>query len=268
MIALENLVNALRIKGFYEIATDSKFKELSFYHYKKDEDIFVFLNESANIAYSDIVLLPLQEEALYYDAWKDCYETAECEVFDGYVKVRLQLEPAECCVLVGKKCRQCNTVHRPFEQQIGSECEVIDISDGWDVSMVKAKDYPQFSESIRVDTLKPISDDYPAFSGIIRYTKEIEFEEISKEVYLKAENVYEILKVTINEREAGIRITPPYQVSIGSFFKSGKNTIEIEVTTTPARDQMNYPHPPFDFMYEPVDATGMFGEVKLFIKKM
>jgi hypothetical protein len=47
-------------------------------------------------------------------------------------------------------------------------------------------------------------------------------------------------------------------------LQAGRNVIEVEVATTPARDQLNYPQPPFDFSYEALEPTGMFGKVTLY----
>ena len=46
-------------------------------------------------------------------------------------------------------------------------------------------------------------------------------------------------------------------------LKRGSNRLVVEVATTPARDQANYPAAPFDFSYEAVAATGMYGKVQL-----
>ena len=71
----------------------------------------------------------------------------------------------------------------------------------------------------------------------------------------------------VNEVKAGICIRPPYQMEIGHLLKEGENTIRVEVATTPARDQMNYPAPPFVMSHVAMEPTGMFGEVELIEKK-
>ena len=53
------------------------------------------------------------------------------------------------------------------------------------------------------------------------------------------------------------------QVEVTGLLKTGENEITIEVATTPAREQLALPQPPFDFGYEATEATGMFGKIGL-----
>ena len=114
--------------------------------------------------------------------------------------------------------------------------------------------------------LAPISDTDSCFSGTIRYRKSVQLSDKPEEAYLAAEQVYEVMRVTVNGAEAGIVLAPPYQVSIGDFLQASDNTIEIEVATTPARDAASYPQPPFDFFHEALEPTGMCGSVGLYIQ--
>ena len=77
------------------------------------------------------------------------------------------------------------------------------------------------------------------------------------------EQIFESLHLTVNGEEAGFRLTPPYAVELTRYLKNGENCIIAEIATTPARDQMNYPQPPFDFYHEALEPTGMFGKVEL-----
>ena len=43
----------------------------------------------------------------------------------------------------------------------------------------------------------------------------------------------------------------------------GENRLTVEMASTPARDQLNIPQPPFDFSHEALEPTGMFGEITL-----
>ena len=39
------------------------------------------------------------------------------------------------------------------------------------------------------------------------------------------------------------------------------------MATTPARNQMNYPQPPFDFYHEALELTGVFGKTECIDKQ-
>lgn len=195
---------------------------------------------------------------------EDVYELADMQKAGEGIEVSLELQPGECVVLLGQKNIVCNVKHKPIMKQMeGMGCE--DISKSWTVSMVKAKDYPEFPEGTHVDELKAVSDENPSFVGVIRYEKSIHLDKVPKEAVLKAEQVFEMMKVVVNGSEAGVRIFPLYQVEIGSELKEGENQIVIEVTTTPAREMLEIPQPHFDFSHEALEPTGMFGKVELYL---
>lgn len=264
-VALPDLAAEMKARGFRDIAVDREFKELSFYHYKKDREIFVFQNESAFDTFSGTVTLPTKEPVVYYDAMDDIYELAQMRKVGEKIEVLLELQPGECVVILEQKNIVCNVSHTPFTKQLeGLECK--DISKGWTVSTGKAKDYPEFPEGKYVDGLKDISDEKPSFAGVVRYEKTIHLDRVPKEAVLKAEQVFEMMKVTVNGSEAGVRIFPPYQVRLGNALKEGENQIVVEVAATPAREMLEIPQPPFDFSHEALEPTGMFGKVGLYLK--
>lgn len=268
MSPLKELSEVMAEKGFYDICIDSPFKELSFYHYKKEQDgeIYVFQNESPSQTFRGVVTLPITAEMVYYDAFSDSYEEAVQKVFDGKSKIELELAPAECVVLVEKKEHECIKAHQSFTQQLAG-LEEEDISNGWLVSRVRSIDYPEFGPEEIKEVLEPVSDEHPSFSGVIRYRKKISLKRAPKAAYIKADQVYEVMKVSVNGKEAGFRLNPPYQVDVTDYLKTGENEITIEVATTPAREQLELPQPPFDFGYEAIEATGMVGKIMFYTKE-
>ena len=55
----------------------------------------------------------------------------------------------------------------------------------------------------------------------------------------------------------------PYALELSHFLHTDEDRIVADVATTPARDQMNRPQPPFDFYHEALEPTGIFGKVEL-----
>ena len=264
-VALDRLAAVLKVRGFVDVVLDTEFKDLSFYHYSKDGHIFVFQNESAFEAYRGKVTLPVCKGIVYYDAMEDVYENARWETVDGKTVASLELEPGECVVILEREGDGCEAVHKSFHQQTeGLKC--MNLSAGWLVSMVRSKEYPNFPVGVEAETLTPISEEKPTFAGVIRYEKTIKLDETPAEAVLYVENVYEMMKVTVNGQEAGVRLFPPYQVKIEKYVKPGENSIVIEVATTPAREMLEIPQPPFDFCHEALEPTGMFGNVELYIR--
>ena len=109
----------------------------------------------------------------------------------------------------------------------------------------------------------PISDRLPAFSGTVTYEREIDMDQVPEKVLFCAEHVYDVMNLTVNGKYAGCCLTPPWQAEISALLKPGKNTLCVEIATTPVRDQSNYPSPPFDFQIDPIEPTGMFGNIEL-----
>lgn len=263
VIPLPELAAVLKARGFADIAVDTEFKDLSFYHYNKERQIFVFQNESAWDTFRGTVTLPTAEPVVYYDAMEDVYELADAQEAEGKRNVSLELQPGECVVILEQKNIACNVKHKSFSEQLAG-LESRDISADWTVSLVKSKEYPRFPQGETVHELKPVSDEKPSFSGIACYEKTVYLEEVPERAVLKAEHVFEMMKVMVNGSEAGVRIFPPYQVEIGSALRAGENKIVVEVAGTPAREMLEIPQPPFDFTHEALEPMGMFGRIELY----
>ena len=133
------------------------------------------------------------------------------------------------------------------------------------VSAVKAIDYPAFGTEKEEKSLRPYSEDHPDFSGVIRYRKSFHLKENWHQGYLSAEQVFDVFRVTVNGKTAGICLTPPYTVDLRGLLQEGENEIVCEVATTPAREQRKYPSASFDFCHEVTDPTGMSGKIRLYL---
>lgn len=267
LVKEKDLAEKLREEGYAKVSLSEKFMHLSFYHYKKEKQIFLFMNEDPDQIYSGKITLPTERAVCFYDAMKAENQAANYEVIDGKAVVSITLEPGHSCVLMEDAEEKEWKTHDTFEEIKGS-CEKMDLSSDWKVNWVKAIDYPKFTEEQekQMETLYPISEKHAIFSGIIRYEKKVQLEQIPSEAYLSAEEVFDVCRVTVNGQNAGVSLIPPYYVSCSDLLKRGENTIVVEVATTAARDQMNYPMPPFDFTHEAMEPTGMYGEIALYTK--
>ena len=267
VIELSELSAELKEKKMFDILVDTEFKDLSFYHYVKEgQNLFVFLNESAEDKFTGHVTLPTEHDVMYYDVWKQEYKSAVSDPAilkdEKAVYVSMELEPGECVVLVETANGVPESVHKSFAQQ-RTDCDRQAKFASWKVSKVRAIEYPDFGVAEEMETLEPVSFKDPMFSGVIRYESETELDSVPAEAYLYAEHVYEVMKVTVNGKEAGRCIRPPYQMEIQEYLQEGKNSIVIEVATTPAREQLKGMRPPFDFNHETLEPTGIFGDVKI-----
>ena len=77
-----------------------------------------------------------------------------------------------------------------------------------------------------------------------------------------AEQVFECMTVEVNGKEAGKKITPPYEVDITDTLTVGTNTLKVRVATTALRDANTKPGI-FGKERTIIEPTGMFGDVQV-----
>ena len=111
--------------------------------------------------------------------------------------------------------------------------------------------------------LIPVSDLFPKFSGVIRYSREISIDDPEGYYFLEAQNLYEAGCVLVNGNEAAFAICPPYRFELTGAFRKGNNLLEVEVVNTPLRDVLNYDQGMFGYEKGFREPSGMFGSVRL-----
>ena len=202
-----------------------------------DEMLYMLMNESASETFDGELSLP-----------------AAC----GQMRVSVELAPGESRLIT-----ETDETEPPRSGRIAGCEQSVDLSHHWTIALAPAADPPAFGEARAVETLTPVSDTEPTFSGLIRFEKTFMLDEKPEEAWFLPEQVFESLRLRVNGQDAGLCFAPPYALEIASFLKAGENTLTVEVATTPARDQLNMPQPPFDFSHEALEPTGMFGTVSL-----
>ena len=260
--ALKALPEKLAGLGLRPIRTVPQFAPLRIYHYRRDgRQLFMLMNESASEPFQGELRLPSCGPLVCIDELAQRRETLPCRREDRACWVSLELGPGESCLLA--ESDEDLPVHRSLSERLAACAGRLDLTDDWEVSLAPAADPPVFGEVRHMPALVPISDVQPGFSGLIRFEKRFTLDEKPEEAWFVPEQIFESLRLTVNGEEAGFRLTPPYAVELTRYLKNGENCIIAEIATTPARDQMNYPQPPFDFYHEALEPTGMFGKVEL-----
>lgn len=257
-VALEGLCARLDTMGLHPIAAEPAFRQLTVYHYRKQGNCYLLVNESPVEAYSGKVCLPAAGPLVWYDGMQDAYEAAKATLIEGKACVKVHLEPGECMMLT----EGVDPAGLPVRGDRSGDAETrLDLSHGWQVKCLRARQ--EEGDFVPMDSLTPISDAQPSFSGRMIYRKTVALEQAPRYAAFRAQEVYEVMTLRVNGKEAGFRLTPPYEVEITDCLQSGENVIEVEVASTPARDQLNYPMPPFDFCHEALEPAGMVGTVEL-----
>ncbi|PLS05408.1 glycosyl hydrolase [Neobacillus cucumis] len=265
VIPLKELVSELQAEGIYDIKLKQPFKDLTYYHYIKENNIYMFQNESAHETFSGEIELSMGESAVVYHGLENKFENLKVNREKGKSIIYLELKPYESCVIFESDENPAGEAefYSPLSIKL-NECEkVLNLSSEWNYSLVKNKEYPKFGEVNLMKELIPISKENPAFTGIIKYEKTVDLEEQPEQGYLSIEYIFEAVEVWINDEYIGMKICPPYQFEVGNYLRKGTNTIRVEVATTLDRDRLNQPEPPFIIWHDPMDPTGMFGKITL-----
>ena len=261
--ALSELPERLAAMGLRRIRTNPAFAPLRVYHYRKDgKPLFLLMNESASERFTGEIRLPAREPLVWTDALRGCRSVLRTRPEGGGVWAALELFPGECCLVTEEDGEDLPPWRGPSEH-LTDCCGRIDLSKNWLLSLAPAADPPVFAAAEAVESLAPVSDAHPAFSGLMRYEKRFSLPEKPEEAWFIASQVFDVLRICVNGEDAGVCLTPPWALQIAEHLRPGENTITVEVASTPARDQLNIPQPPFDFFHEALEPTGMFGSITL-----
>ncbi|MDQ0972235.1 hypothetical protein QFZ31_002113 [Neobacillus niacini] len=265
VVALTELAANLKAQGIFDVHVKTPFKDLTYYHYMKENNIYMFQNESAQETFSGEIELNNEEFAIVYNGLENTFENLPVRKENGKAIIYLELKPYESCVVFISDEEQASGFrdYHPVSMKLSDCVKTIDLSTDWKYSLVKNIEYPNFGDVNQMKELVPISKEYPTFTGIIKYEKTFELEEVTKQGILTFENIYEAVEIWINDEYVGMKVCPPYVFEVDSYLKKGTNTIRVEVATTLDRDRFNHPEPPFIVWHDPIDPTGMFGKITL-----
>ncbi len=257
-VRLTDLKEYLDGLGICDIRLEQPDKNLLYYHYQTEEDIYFLFNTSLCHVVSAQVEIRTKEKLVKYDVMKDCrYAYPALESGEKTI-VNVRLAPYESLILMT------NHGNKDTEaEEVGAEVStVMDISEGWKVSAVKAIDYPKFSAEEAWDMRKPYSTHHSRFSGVIRYRRKVQVDPGASRIVFRPEHIFEVAEVFVDGVSAGKRITPSYEWDITSLCGSDEVELVVEVANTPARDSLNRPGI-FGPIREVMDPSGMFGRITL-----
>ncbi len=264
LLSLEELAGYAREKAS-SIALDKYFPRMMVYDYEKDGKVYMLFNSDMYEAYEGDVIIEGEKRFVVYDGMKNRCVPAVCVHENGRTRLCLTLPVYQSVLLIEMDEEDFEAAGMESQGEAGlpgEKTEGLDLSRGWKVSSCRSIDYPSFAREEKAETLAPYSDKYPEFSGYIRYEKEFETAEDIRSAVLEPEYVYECMEVWLDGVNYGKCICPPYACELGTL-KAGRHTLRIEVATTLDREQQIFPKPPFQYIFEPMEPTGMFGTVRL-----
>jgi len=260
--SLSELPGLLRNIGIGEIKTENSCPYLRVMHYRTDNDLFMFFNESMSETVDQWIDLPVAGPAAFYDAERNELFAAALRPTASGSKVRIVLAPYESSILAFGQTSDGLPVRKPMH-----ELKTVQTVNGpWRISQATAQEYPNFHNQHESADLCDISLKQPDFSGTIRYENSAVLSgqpDVSSELVL--EEAFEAVEVWVNEQYAGMRICPPYRFPVGKFLKQGNNSLRIEVTNT-LENQMKNNISPMMAIFASASfesPVGLIGEVKI-----
>lgn len=247
VVPIAGLASYIREYDFCQAYADNA-SNLRFYHIQRDgKDIYLFSNEDIHSPIDTDIILKQGGECLIYEPWDNkCYRS---EAPDGVLHLHLDGGNMLFVAFGGDipddtPCFTHQTMQTPldirFDIAIKNEGEA---------------DYTAIAKNSECfDISAP--DRFPDFCGYIRYTAS--FDAVDGFNVLDLGQVGEVAQVWLNGKYLGARINAPYKFSMADAITSGKNELEIIVTSNLAhrrRDELS------SFLQIP--PSGIIGDISL-----
>ena len=255
VVGLEELADRLRAMGLAEIDVAPGFTKLVYYHYRRDQDLYLFANEATSETFDGWITIPQSADLCLYDPWDNVLRPLTHEKSDHGTRFHLNLAPYELLVVATGAPAE-DVVAKPVQLGDGKALS------NWQVSMAESKAYPAFEPAYRTDRLDSFAASYPHFSGYIAYETTFDGADGS---LLEIADAYEGVEVWCNGQYVGMRITPPFVFDLTQAVVPGENALRIEVATTLDRKVRQIGVQNRFWTDQPaIDPTGIVGEVRLY----
>lgn len=225
-------------------------------HYQKEQqEVLLFHNEALNESLTVVPEISTDNYVYRYDGLTDCYTRID----SAEVEQEIAINPYELLVLIIS------------EEEIRSqEPTTLDgamkgtFKEAWQITLLD-KGTPVATYTEKSPILAPVSEKYPHFSGSITYSNQFEAR-CGQKISLQMTRVFDGCEVYLNNRWVDTLIAPPYELDLSEQVIDGTNSLKIVVSTTADRGLQDQPL--LLGMFEPMEPTGIVGEVTLSQKKI
>lgn len=262
LVTEDTLIAQLRKRGIGEVTLSPASPSVKYYHYKQENDIYMFVNNDLGTPYAGTITLPNTAPAWIYDAYENVVRPVRQEIRDGKSRLTLKiLAYNPVVVFFGSYEGEA----RNAPELTGEVVEVTRFT----LRSCMAKDYPAFGEAVPVTELTDIAQAHPEVMDCYRYEAVFQLREASS-VLLAIDYMSDGAEVFVNDRSCGRRIAPNWVYDLTPAVHPGENRLRIDMAATPARKVAAlYPREgPVFSMSVPaaVKPEGIIGKVKLYIR--
>ncbi|HEY0189203.1 MAG TPA: hypothetical protein VGC67_17080 [Cellulomonas sp.] len=258
----DDLVGTLRRDGIADVRTDRPCPYLRQYRYAHDDgELVMLLNEHPSETLVAQVTLPLTAPATPWDVLNDaaCDEVRLVAEHEAGTVFAIELAPGRSVVIPFGAAAQ-DVLGRAAVRPRPTAVERTVLTGPVTVAVATQVQYPDFGTETTLDALVPLETlpGLDRFSGIARYRVPFEWAGPLAAVRLELTGVPEAARVQLNAVRLGTRIGAPYVFDTTDGLREGSNVLEIEVTSTLAREQQD-----FFSQYLLLEPTGLTGSISL-----
>ena len=230
----ENLTDMLM--DVKEVQISPVFKDLRYYHYLHENDLYLLTNESAEEVFEGTVSLPGTGFPVIYDAMKNRVYTAETK--GQQLKIRLAPYEALFIIFVSEEEKQ-EVLPDAITREL-QHSETCVIPGPYRLSFKDALHQEEGFTDIRLMTeLKNPGILKPGFSGWAAYETIFDTadlflasKDLKRRTELVLEDAHEAVELYLNDQYVDRCICPPYRFDVTGLLRPGKNRLKLICATT------------------------------------
>lgn len=251
-MAPEALVPTMQARGMTDVQVSGDYPFLRIYHCVRDgQDIYMFFNEDMHHFVDTTLMLPSKGAYTRVDLMEERYSAGETT--DGHFTLRLYPNQSQI-VIFGD-----NAGTKP-------ECDLPEgtpLHPAFRLSLASADSLEHFEEVGAFEDFFNVTgkDGKPDFSGKMKYEFSFTVPEGATHAFLDLGRVGQNASLTLNGKDLGMRISPPYRFDITHAMKVGENQAEVIVSNTLAHQMRLELYSQFI----PLGPSGLLGDMRLIL---
>lgn len=226
----EKTAQLLEKKNTWDVQIVPAARRIRYLHYQNENGTHLYMiSNEGNESYKGIIRINHSGSCYGYNAWENILEKLPIQKTEEGTLLQAEIEPLKPLIVIFDN--EEGEIQSPL--RFGEEKRPF--TAGWKRSICRSIDYPAFKEKKAVKIPDDLAEEWPDFSGFVRYENQIVWEKGTR-FLLEIQNASEGVEVFVNNVSAGIQVAPPFRYDLTDFMKEGENEIAIEAATTLERE--------------------------------
>lgn len=226
----EKTAQLLEKKNTWDVQIVPAARRIRYLHYQNENGthLYMIFNEE-NEPYKGRIRINHRGSCYGYNAWENILEKLPIQRSEEGTLLQAEIEPLKPLIVIFDN--EEDEIQDPLCLGEGKRPFTM----GWKRSICRSIDYPAFKEKKTVEIPDNLAEEWPDFSGFVRYENQIVWEKGTR-FLLEIQNASEGVKVFVNSVSSEIQVASPFRYDLTDFMKEGENEIVIEVATTLERE--------------------------------